>query len=196
MSGKLLVDASVYITLAELELTGLLYEMGSVSIPNAVYNEIQDEPASTKLEEEIDAYLPQRPNIFHWLSEEEGNREPLETAARHLGYSLLENTYVVKHFDEGEYRELKTGDLALLAGALAIENAVVITDDKPLRKACKALSIPVSGSIGVLVRAVERGDLEADVAKDKLYAMDEVGARLSASLIRRAERLIKEADES
>ena len=76
-----------------------------------------------------------------------------------------------------------------------LDSPVVVTDDKPLREACKALSIPVSGSIGVLVRAVERGDVEAGEAKDTLYAMDEVGARLSASLVKRAEKLIDDAND-
>lgn len=90
-----------------------------------------------------------------------------------------------------------SGDTELLGWAISMSGInVVVTDDKPLRKTCKAFSIPVSGSIGVLVRAVERGGLDADVAKDKLYAMDEVGARLSASLIKRAESLIEEAEKS
>lgn len=74
-----------------------------------------------------------------------------------------------------------------------LDSSVVVTDDRPLRETCKALSIPVSGPTGVLVRAVERGDLTPDDAKDALLAMDEVGARLSASLLRRAERLIDDA---
>jgi len=47
----------------------------------------------------------------------------------------------------------------------------------------------LSGSVGVLVRAVERGDIEQKEAKQKLYAMDEVGARSSASSVRKAERM-------
>lgn len=83
--------------------------------------------------------------------------------------------------------------VALLAICLAISTPVLVSDDEPLRNGCKALSVPVSGSIGVLIRSVERGDLSAEAARDSLYAMDAVGARLSASLIRRAERLIGEA---
>lgn len=88
------------------------------------------------------------------------------------------------------------GDVALLADALKTEGeVVVITDDKPLRKTCKALGVPVSGSLGVVIAAVERGDLDPEEAKDALVAMDEVGARLSARLLRRAERVIDEAAE-
>ena len=70
-----------------------------------------------------------------------------------------------------------------------------MTDDKPLRKACKALGVPLSGSIGVLVASVERGILSADDAKEALVAIDEVGARLSASLFRRTDRLIEQATD-
>ncbi|WP_226004149.1 hypothetical protein [Natrinema salinisoli] len=86
-----------------------------------------------------------------------------------------------------------TGDVALLGMALERTDAIVVTDDKPLRDTCKALSIPVSGSIAILVRAVERDAVTVDDANDTLLAMDEVGARLSASLLRRAERLLEDA---
>lgn len=86
-----------------------------------------------------------------------------------------------------------SGDIALLADALTVPDSVVVTDDDPLRKTCKAPSIPIAGTTGVLVRAVERGELDEQRAKDVLYAMDEVGARSSVSLVDRAERLIEEA---
>ena len=87
------------------------------------------------------------------------------------------------------------GDVALFAQALVADDPILVTDDKPLRKTCKALGVPISGSIGVVIGAVERGDLEPEVAKDALVSMDEVGARLSARLLRKAERLIDEAAE-
>lgn len=93
------------------------------------------------------------------------------------------------------------GDTALLGAALGFldgehyDEIIVLTDDKPLRKTCKALGVPISGSIGVVIAAVERGDLDPDEAKDTLVAMDEVGARLSARSLRKAERLIADAAE-
>ena len=85
--------------------------------------------------------------------------------------------------------------MALLALALRTETPVLVTDDKPLWQTCKALAIPVSGSIGVPVRAVERDVIDAEDAIDGLYAMDEVGARFSATLIKRVERLIDAASD-
>ena len=119
---------------------------------------------------------------------------PLARAAAHLGKPSPEG------HESGNPDKRVEGDLGILGLALLADHdgsslgrQVVLTDDKPLRKACKALSIPVSGSIGVLVRAVERGDLASEDAKASVEAMDEVGARLSASLLRRAERLIDDA---
>lgn len=107
--------------------------------------------------------------------------ERLRRAASHLGYGPIDDGW--------------NGDVALLAFGLGAEDGVVVTDDKPLRKACKALGVDLSGSIGVFVATVEHGVLAADDAKDALEAMDAVGARLNASLFRHAERLIDEADE-
>jgi predicted nucleic acid-binding protein len=91
--------------------------------------------------------------------------------------------------------EPTSGDIALLASALESSPVVVVTDDKPVRRACRALGVPLSGSIGVVIAAVERGDMERNEAKDTLVAMDEIGARLSARLLRRAERLVDAAAE-
>ncbi|ARS90079.1 hypothetical protein [Natrarchaeobaculum aegyptiacum] len=174
----LLVDASVFITLADIGSLELLQETGGdVSMPHAVVEEVSSEPATSDLERARGDWLSTVDGHDSSTSDEWADR--LETAATQLGRSTNPDD--------------RAGDVPLLAAALAHENPVVVTDDKPLRKTCKTLSIPVSSSIGVLIRAVERGDLEPGTATDRLEAMDEVGARLSVGLFRRAERLIEEA---
>lgn len=162
------------ITLAEIGTLELLDgTAGEVVVPGAVAEEVTDDPAASALADGTDD---------GWIRVEhvDAVEDPhLDDAATHLG--------VDDPSDE------VAGDVALLALALATEECVVVSDDKPLRKTCKALSIPLSGSIGVLIRAVERGDLRASEAKAKLLAMDEVGARLSATLLRRAEAMIETA---
>lgn len=172
-----LVDASVFITLAEVGLLDQLRSLsGDVVLPTAVQREITDDPAETALERAMTVEA-------RWIRVDDSPDETtLERAAAHLDRQSTESG--------------PSGDVALLAHAMVVAEPVVVTDDKPLRKGCRALSVPVSGSIGVLVRAVERGDIDADEAKENLYAMDEVGARLSASLVRRAERLIDDAREN
>ncbi|MCX2819388.1 hypothetical protein EGH25_08500 [Haladaptatus sp. F3-133] len=166
---KILVDASVLITLAEIDALYLLKELdGDVVMPELVADEIQDEPARSELERARDG----------WIRVESADEEQVKEAMKRLGR-------------DGEPR----GDAALLALATGYDEAVVVTDDKPLRNACKALGISLSGSVGVVVASVETGVLEPEEAKDLVVAMDEVGARFSASLLRKAETLIDEAAE-
>lgn len=177
----LLVDASVFITLADIGVLDHLRNTdGQVSMPQTVVREISSEPATNELENALDNWITTSTLISGTTSDEWNDR--LEKAAIHLGRSTSPESW--------------GGDVPLLAAALYHDSPVVVSDDKPLRETCKVLSIPVSGSIGILIRAVERGDIDADEAKEKLEAMDEVGARLSARLLRRAERLIDDAAES
>ena len=172
---RLFVDPSVFITLAAVGEVSLLGGLdGAVSVPHRVAREIEDDPARARLE---------RAKRAGWLEITEDPAE-IRRAADHLGRTVPENAVESSRVE---------GDVVLLACGMAAGRPVVVTDDKPLRNACKALSIPVAGSIAVLVRAVERDDLEPQTAKNRLYAMDEVGARLSASLVKRAERLIDDA---
>lgn len=175
---RILVDASVLITLSEIGKLGLLDRPNTeVTLLQTIGGEVVEDPASSRLEEAIDAGWIRRRTVTPG-----GSTPPeLYQAAEHLG--------------RDEPHEI-TGDVALLAEAIRSEDTVVaVTDDKPLRKACKALGVPLSGSIGVIIAAVERGDLDPDAAKDALLAMDEVGARLSARLVRKAEKLIDQAAE-
>ena len=169
MSRKLLVDASVFITLAEIDATHLLDKLdGDVVVPEQVADEIEDEPARSQLEDAEE----------DWLTVESPDGETVEWASKMLG------------------RDEPRGDTSVLALGSEYDGAVVVTDDKPLRNACKAVGVSLSGSLGVVVASVENGTLEAEEAKRLLVSMDEVGARLSARLLRKAERLIDEADAS
>lgn len=163
----LLVDASVFIALAAVDAVDLLVGMeGSVVVPLRVADELVDERSRRALNDA-------RENGSVKVSRATGH---LESARTHLG-------------TDGE-----SGDAGLLAHALGTDDpVVVVTGDKPLRQTCKTLSVPVSGSIGVVIRAAERGAGGGAEAKELVYAMDEVGARLSASLVKRAERLIDDA---
>ena len=176
-----LVDASVFITLAEIEAADLLGALrGRVAVPDAVADEISDDPAASRLDRGIESgeikVVPTEQRL-----EERERGSALETAATHLEESNAVGP---------------NGDVALLALGLTMDDLVVVTDDKPLRNTCKALGVPISGSIGVMVVAVERDAIDSGAAKRLLAAMDEVGARLSARLFRKAERLIDDVDDN
>jgi predicted nucleic acid-binding protein len=178
----LLVDASVVITLARIDAFELLYTLDSrIIVPKSVEEEVNSEPANSTLQKAHRSRI-ETLSVFDdasFVDVDDGTRQ---TARAHL------------NADE----DATNGDVALLTAALhatdhSEEKPVVVSEDKPLRQTCEALSITVSGSIGVLIRAVEQGAIDPDDAKDKLLAMDKVGARLSASLLRRAEALIDDA---
>jgi len=184
MSGQdrtLLVDASVWITLSAVNSCELLRNVkGRVKIPVAVANEIETDPGISELNNAREDWVKTAEPILKTRNLLDERAEYVQKAASHLGV------------DE---TDAYAGDVALLALALRESDSVVVTDDRPLRKTCKALSIPVSGSIGVLVRSVETEELSADEAKERLYAIDQAGARLSASLVKRAEKLIDDATD-
>lgn len=170
---RVLLDASAFITLAAIDAVDLLDGLrGTLVVPESVADEIRQDPGASALESAVRDGRIER----HALPSEGA----LDAARHHLGSPDPEPT---------------GGDVALLASALESSPVVVVTDDKPVRQACKALGVPLSGSIGVVIAAVERGDLDPDTAKDSMVAMDEIGARLSARLLRRAERLIDAAAE-
>lgn len=175
MTRRLLIDASVWLSLAAVGRTDLLRQFdGTVVVSEAVAAEITSDPAAKRLADARDDGWVASASAEDSLAEEQ-----VAHAARLLGESRESDLL---------------GDIALLALALQDDTErVVVTDDQPLRRACRARSVPVSGSIGVLVVAVERGALDAGAAVETLTAMDSVGARFSASLLRRAERLIEDA---
>jgi predicted nucleic acid-binding protein len=176
---QLFVDASVFITLAETDYVDLLDRLdGEVVVPRAVADEVSNDPAKSHLDAASEEWLRITDAV------EVAGRNQVEHAANHLDADL-------PNADPADYE----GDVALLAFGTTAENPVVVTDDRPLRNACKTLGVSLSGSIGVLIAAVERGTLAPDEAKDALVAFDEVGARLSARLLRRAENLIDRAGE-
>lgn len=67
------------------------------------------------------------------------------------------------------------------AQALAVAEArggTIVTDDGDARSLARRHDVPVTGSIGVLVRSVERGNLEFDAADQSLKRwIDEYGFR-------------------
>lgn len=185
------LDASVFITLVRIGHAGLVGGLdGDVFVPEAVVSELYSfedvesqgtNPELARLNQLTESGVIGKGPPDD-LSIGRTDEAILGTAARHLGRPDPAESEI-------------TGDVALLALGLVDDDGVVVTDDKPLRKTCKTLQVPVSGSISVLMAAVKRGELGADGAKNALVAMDEVGARLSARLLRRAERLIDEVTE-
>ena len=168
---RALVDASAFVRLAGIGRGELLRGIdGRVEMPAVVQVEIADGPAADALERATGPGT-------RWISTPRDPPEAaVERAAAHLGRDESDRSF--------------DGGVELLAPALSADDPVVITDDVPVRRACAALGVPVSGSIGIVIAAVERGALGPAEAKEALVALDEVGPRLSARAFRRAGRLV------
>ena len=70
--------------------------------------------------------------------------------------------------------KINKGEAACLAVAMA-KGGRVLTDDRDARKIAIELQIPISGTLGVLVRLVDLGHLTTQDADDLLAAMIEQG---------------------
>jgi predicted nucleic acid-binding protein len=92
--------------------------------------------------------------------------------------------------------ETLTGDVqivaACLAGLDANEPMALVSDDRRLRTVADGLDVTVTGTIGVVVRAVEEG-LSPSAGKDLVRQLDEHGLHMTAELRERADELIDEA---
>jgi predicted nucleic acid-binding protein len=73
-------------------------------------------------------------------------------------------------------RKLNGGEAACLAMALA-RRCRILTDDRDARETARRLRIPLSGTLGVLVRLVDIGVLSLDEADALLFRMIAAGYR-------------------
>jgi predicted nucleic acid-binding protein len=80
-------------------------------------------------------------------------------------------------------RTLNAGEAACLAMALARE-CRVLTDDRDARELARHLQIPLSGTLGVLMRLVDIGYLSLDEADALLSQMVAAGYRSSVTALR------------
>lgn len=167
--GRKLIDADVFIRLAEVGGVELLDSLpGDVWLPVPVDQEITGHPPATAVETAVST---------GWVGiAAPPPAQSIQQAAQYLGRDLTTGTY--------------HGDVLLLAHALAGPDTLVLTDDRPLRDACRRLSVPVAGSVGLVVWAVQAGALDPGTGTATLHALDTVGPQLTPAIRRRAEQLI------
>lgn len=167
---RVLLDATTVIALGRIGELGLLNHLdGELVVPPAVRREVTTEPASTNLDR-----LRKQPQA----GEEAPPADWIADAA-----ALL---------DESS----DSGDVQLLAFVLAHtaeERSIgVVSDDQRVRTTAEGLGATVTGTIGIIVRAVDEGlELEAGLAI--LDQVDSHGLHLTGSLRARAEGLIEAA---
>jgi len=86
---------------------------------------------------------------------------------------------------------LDPGEATSIALASEYEESLLIIDEIKRRKAAKEMGIPVTGSLGVLIAAKNKGHLKA--VKPVLEKIQETNFRISKELI---ERVLEKVNES
>lgn len=167
------VDASVLIGLGTVgELDRLSVLTADVVVLPGIRDEVTTEPARTAVQEVIDT-------------------EVLAAGFVPDGDLLREAASIL---DEPE----TTADAQLIAAVLGHrrreEPVAVVSDDGRVRTVARGLGATVSGTVGVVVRAVDEG-LDPAEAKAIVRRLDQHGLHMTANLRQRAEDLIHEAIE-
>lgn len=170
---KVFVDATTLISLGRLgELELLTAFDGDVRVPRAVLDAVTTQPA----EHNVDVFASS-----HAVLADPVPDEYLDEASAVLG--------------DGEV----TGDAEIVARVLAADGAVgVVSDDRRVRTTAEGLGATVTGTIGVVVRAVTEGPdtsggCSAAAGKSIVRRLDDGGLHTTATLRERALTLVEEA---
>lgn len=168
------LDASVLISLGSIgELPVLDALDGDLRVPETVRAEVTSEPAATALERftsEFDVPIEAAADV---------PADRREEAARLLGDESL------------------NGDVHIVAGVLhrreSEDSVGVVSDDRRVRTMAESLGATVTGTVGVVVRAVADGDLDEAAARDLIRRIDSHGLHMTGELREKADDLISDA---
>lgn len=171
---RVLVDATALIALGSVgELDLLTAFDGDRVVPPTVAAEVTSEPAATNLDRFLDTYD---------VTTDVG--VPESAVDRAMGV-----------LDEPD----RNGDVSLVACVLAETeqgNSVgVVSDDRRVRTVARGLGATVTGTVGVLVRAVEERGLSAEEGRELVERIDSHGLHMTGELREKAYELVEEAAE-
>ncbi len=84
--------------------------------------------------------------------------------------------------------DISKGEVYVIAKARQLisegHDVITVLDDRPARKGAQALSIPVTGTVGMVVHAVRSGNVTPDEGIAIMNELIYVGARLDPLIIR------------
>ena len=171
---RIFVDATTLIALGTIgELEHLTSFSGDPVVLPAVQNEVLTEPAQTNLGRFI--------NQYEVKTTDSVVDDYLQQAKEVLG------------------EEMKNGDVYLIGAVLGYTaddlSVGIVSDDRRVRTTARGLGAVVTGTVGVVVRAVEEG-LDQEVAYTLVDRIDSHGLHMTGSLREKAYSLIDEAAES
>ena len=150
---------------------------GTLWLLDPVSNEVNTEPAWSDLVEPI---------------------EQMDVLIAGLGDDLLDETRNARKearrvLDE----EVVNGDVAALTRVVESQrkgvDVAVVSDDRRLRTVAEGLGARVTGTIGVVVRAVAEGDLTEQEARALVRRLDSRGLHTTGELREKADELIEDA---
>ncbi len=171
---RIFCDATTLIALGAIgELEHLTSFSGTLVVLQAVKNEVTTEPAKT--------------NLSHFVETDD-----IETADPRIHDRLEQAKTVLAETDEN-------GDVFLIAAVLAYtaedRPVGIISDDRRVRTTARGLGATVTGTIGVVVRAVKEG-LPREQAYTLVDRIDSHGLHMTGSLRAKAYELIDAAAET
>jgi predicted nucleic acid-binding protein len=96
--------------------------------------------------------------------------------------------------------DTENGDVVIIASVLRTSDLKgrdigVVSDDQRIRTVAQGFSATVTGTIGVIVRAVEVRDMTADEGKALVRRVDSHGLHMTGELREKAYELVEEAAE-
>jgi predicted nucleic acid-binding protein len=151
---KVVVNTTPLIALSHIGQLDILKKMyGEILIPNAVYNELSAKPDSI-CKIEVD-------NSKDWIRVEE------------IKNQMAKSMYKT---------QLHEGEVEVMILAQEVNADLVIIDDANAKKHAKYLKLPVTGTLGVLIKAKQSGYV--DKLKPMLQMMIENGIYISQDLVK------------
>ncbi|ELZ44908.1 hypothetical protein C464_12890 [Halorubrum coriense DSM 10284] len=170
---RIFLDATTCIALGTVgELEQLTHFSGEIVVLSAVQAEVTTEPAQTNLSRFVsrDAVATTDPTVHDRI---------------HQAKEVLDETE-------------RNGDVVLIAAVLAYTAADrpigIVSDDQRVRTTARGLGATVTGTVGVVVRAVEEG-LDREEAHTLVRRLDSHGLHMTGGLRRKAHSLIDDAAE-
>jgi predicted nucleic acid-binding protein len=151
---KVVVNTTPLIALSHIGQLDILKKMyGEILIPNAVYNELSAKPDSI-CKIEVD-------NSKDWIMVEE------------IKNQMAKSMYKT---------QLHEGEVEVMILSQEVNADLVIIDDANAKKHAKYLKLPVTGTLGVLIKAKQNGYV--DKLKPMLQMMIENGIYISQDLVK------------
>lgn len=180
---KILLDATTLIAFGRVGELDLLLEFdGDPVVLPAVRREVTSEPASTNVGNFVqhEHVLTGERLPFSNEGPDEVVRPIVDRATETLG--------------ESEY----SGDVELVTAVMHELDAdgsdpAVISDDRRVRTVCRGLGATVTGTVGIVIRAVEERGMTSEEGKGLVRRIDGHGLHMTGELRETAYELIEEA---